>query len=88
MKSAVALPVGILAALAVAMFIFICWWFPRHYKKGVKADMDEVDENRRHREAYELQARAAEDAEPLPPVYSATSKPQPKLTYVAPVAGY
>ena len=86
MKSSVALPVGILAALAVAMFIFICWWFPRHYKKGVKADMDEVDEDRRLRQAYEAQMELQARAGAPPPVYEA--KPQPRLTYVPPVAGY
>lgn len=46
-----AIPVGVLAALCGAMFIFIWWWFPRYYKKGVKADMDRVDAERAEREA-------------------------------------
>lgn len=55
-----ALPVGILAALCVLMFAFIWWWFPRAYRKGVKADMDRVDEDRRNREAYEATQRDLE----------------------------
>ena len=45
-----ALPVGVLAGICICMFVFFCWWFPRYWKKGLKADMDEVDEARRVRE--------------------------------------
>lgn len=55
-----ALPVGILAGLCVLMFIFIWWWFPRAYRKGVKADMDRVDEDRRNRDAIEAAQRDLE----------------------------
>jgi len=50
-----AIPVGVLAALCSACFIFIWWWFPRHYQKGVQADMDRVDEERRQRELAQQQ---------------------------------
>jgi len=92
-KTAVALPVGILAGLCVAMFIFIWWWFPRHYRKGITSDMREVDEARanREREAGEMELRAQQQrdtgrdgAEQLP----AYENKAPKLTYVPPVAGY
>jgi hypothetical protein len=54
-----AVPVAVLAALAFACFAFIWWWFPRHYRAGVQADMDRVDQERRGREAYmaEIQAK-------------------------------
>ena len=55
-----ALPVGILAGLCVLMFVFIWWWFPRAYKKGVRADMDRVDDDRRTREAYDAAQRDLE----------------------------
>jgi len=45
-----AVPVGVLAAIAVACLVFVWWWFPRYYQKGVQADMDRVDEDRRQRE--------------------------------------
>ena len=44
-----ALPVGILSAIVVVSFGFVWWWFPRAYRRGVKADMDRVDEDRRQR---------------------------------------
>ena len=47
-----AVPVGVLSGICVAMFVFIWWWFPRHWRKGVQADMDRVDEDRRQRAAY------------------------------------
>lgn len=77
-----ALPVGILAGLCVLMFVFIWWWFPRAYKRGVKADMDRVDEDNRNRAAYdeaqrdlEMQANAnaaagVEGGEGAPPEYA------------------
>jgi len=45
-----ALPVGILGGICGLMFVFFWWWFPRHWKQGVTADMREVDEARRARE--------------------------------------
>lgn len=53
-----AVPVGILAGLAVAMFLFIWWWFPRAYKRGVAIEHEEIDRARRRREQ-----RALEEAE-------------------------
>lgn len=50
MANSWAVPVGVLAGLASAMFIFICWWFPRHWRKGVTADMREFETTRRRRE--------------------------------------
>ncbi|EXJ72854.1 uncharacterized protein A1O5_04002 [Cladophialophora psammophila CBS 110553] len=48
-NNAVVVPVAVLAALSVAMFVFICWWFPRHYKKGVEQDMNIMDNERAER---------------------------------------
>lgn len=50
-----ATPVGVLAGICVAMFIFIWWWFPRAYKRGVKLDMERVDEENRQRALYRAQ---------------------------------
>lgn len=50
MAKAWAIPVGVLGAICVAMFVFIWWWFPRHYRKGVTADMDRVDEEHANRD--------------------------------------
>jgi len=90
MKSSAALPIGVCGGLAVAMFIGICWWFPRHYKKGLKMDMDEIDETRRQRDAHAMRVDAeergrVEELDAPPPVYEAK---QPRLTYIPPVAGY
>jgi hypothetical protein len=46
-------PVGILSGLCVAMFVFIWWWFPRTWKKGVKQDMDRIDEELRQRQEHQ-----------------------------------
>lgn len=71
-----ALPVGVLGGLCVAMFVFIWWWFPRHYRKGIVADMKEVDE-RRQREGVKMG-----DVEMVPP-----PKYEPR-EFVAPVTSY
>ncbi|KAK3716130.1 hypothetical protein LTR37_006575 [Vermiconidia calcicola] len=55
-----ALPVGILSTLCVLMFIFMWWWFPRTFRKGIRADMDRVDEDRRVREMSAAQQREQE----------------------------
>jgi len=92
MQKAVALPVGILAAICILMFIFIWWWFPRHWKKGVKADQDEWDEARRQRDAREIELEAQRQAGQgdgsAPPAYTEAKPPPPKLTYVPPVTAY
>ncbi len=33
------------------MFVFVWWWFPRHYRKGVEDDMDLMDSERAGRDA-------------------------------------
>ncbi len=60
--------------------------------------MAEVDEARRRRDAYETELgaqtqtrRREDDGVDAPPVYgdpSGKTVPQPKLTYIRPVAGY
>ncbi|PBP17934.1 hypothetical protein BUE80_DR011322 [Diplocarpon rosae] len=59
-NNAVVVPVAVLAALAVAMLIFICWWFPRAWARGQASDRAEYDEARRRRE---LAAGTAADVE-------------------------
>ena len=41
---AYAIPVGILGAIVVVSLVFIWFWFPRTWDKGVKADADEVNQ--------------------------------------------
>lgn len=41
-----AVPVGVLAGLAVLALIFVCIWFPRTYKKGVAHDMKDLEQAR------------------------------------------
>lgn len=77
-NNAVVIPVAILCSLCVAMFAFICWWFPRTYKKGVEEDMYEVD----------VAVREMEIANENRPAGAPAIVMQPKLTYIPPVAGY
>jgi len=53
-----AVPVGVLSAICVAMFVFIWWWFPRHYQAGVRADMAMYDEQRRQRELADAETNS------------------------------
>ena len=78
-----ALPVGILAALCVCMFVFIWWWFPRHYRKGIAMDMKEVDDARRARELSALEEGQAHE---MPQQPAETAKPKPQA-FLAPVVG-
>lgn len=70
-------PVAVLAVISVCMLIFMCWFFPRYYKKGVEMDAMEFDELKRQRE---LRAQAPAE---VPPAYIA---PPPR--YVPPVTSY
>ncbi len=45
-SNAVVIPVAVLASICVAMFVFVWWWFPKHYRKGVEQDMDIIDGDR------------------------------------------
>lgn len=100
-NSAAAIPAGILGAICVLMFAFIWWWFPRHYRKGMRMDMQEIEEDRRAREAYlarhpsmsttiserqrDLEAGAANTG----PVGEKQNLPPPMpRAYVAPVTPY
>lgn len=46
-NNAIVVPVAVLAAISVAMFVFIWWWFPRHYRKGVDMDLAIMDDEQR-----------------------------------------
>jgi len=74
-----AVPVGVLSAICVAMFVFIWWWFPRHYQKGVRADMAMYDEQRRQRELAEAEANMGTNNVSEVPAET-TSKPPPAYT--------
>ena len=49
--SSVVVPVAVLASICVAMFVFVWWWFPRHYRQGVEQDMNIIDGERADRDA-------------------------------------
>ena len=57
-KSAV-IPIAALSSIVGVMLIFIWWWFPKWYKKGVQADQDDID-RMRARQREMAAARAAE----------------------------
>ena len=46
----------------MAMLLFIWWWFPRTWRKGVQEDIDRVDGERRARELRAAQQQEAERA--------------------------
>jgi hypothetical protein len=50
-NNSVVVPVAVLASICVAMFVFVWWWFPRHYRKGIAQDMTIVDGERGERDA-------------------------------------
>lgn len=95
-NTTIALVCGLTGGLALAMFIFICWWFPRHWKKGNAADMAEYEEDKRDRERYlamiaEQRALAERDGKTADSdgahLEAGVPKPVPRV-YVPPVAGY
>jgi hypothetical protein len=57
-----AIPVGVLSGICAAGLIFIWWWFPRTWAKGVKAEMEAIDEDRRVRDAHRTRQLDAEGA--------------------------
>ena len=38
-----AVPVGVLGAIVVVGFLFVWWWFPRAWNRGVTKDQEEVN---------------------------------------------
>lgn len=57
----VVLPIACLSGICAAMLVFIWWWFPKWYKKGVAQDQRDMDEVILERRALEA-ARAARAA--------------------------
>ena len=49
-NNAVVVPCAVLGSIAVCMFAFIFWWFPRAWARGNAEDMREYDERRQQRE--------------------------------------
>lgn len=41
LSHAALVPVVVFACLAIACLIFICWWFPRAWKHGIRHDEEE-----------------------------------------------
>ncbi|KAH9826519.1 hypothetical protein Tdes44962_MAKER00483 [Teratosphaeria destructans] len=78
-SAAWAIPVGVLAGLCGLMFVFIWWWFPRHYRKGVRADMVRVDEERRRRQLAEAEMGDIEGG--AAPSYQETVPQKPTFVY-------
>lgn len=90
-SNAVVVPVAVLAAIAVCMFAFVCWWFPRAWTQGQTADMREYAERTRQRD-LELAAsdiRAGEETDvPNSEVPKMSNQAQVRSTYVPPVTPY
>lgn len=59
-NNAVIVPCAILGAIAVCMFIFICWWFPRAWAKGQTLDMREFADNQERQRQRDLELGANE----------------------------
>ena len=62
-----AVPVGVLAAICGVALIFVIWWFPRTWQKGVNADMTKVANvgagcDDEERQAIRLEQRARNKA--------------------------
>jgi hypothetical protein len=70
-NNAIVVPVAVLASICVAMFVFVWWWFPRHYRKGVADDMNMMDRERAGRDATHARLEGggtdAENVEPPRP---------------------
>lgn len=88
MQQAVAVPVGVLAGLAVLMFIFMFWWFPRHWQKGVRMDMAEVDARKREREQFAMDHGQLEAQNGAGMVNVDGKVPVMPKAYIAPVTPY
>jgi len=77
--------------MALVMFIFICWWFPRAWSKGNAIQNREWDEINRQRRAAE-EAAAGTDTELTGWDGKNTDMSKvvqkPTTTYIPPVAGY
>lgn len=77
--------------MALVMFIFICWWFPRAWSKGNAKQNREWDVRiQANREAEEAAAGRDTVLEGLDGKDTDMSKvvQKPRTTYIPPVAGY
>ncbi|KAK0101593.1 hypothetical protein ONS95_006756 [Cadophora gregata] len=88
----VIVPVAVLASIGVCMFIFMCWFFPRAWAKGVASDRAEFDEAKRRRELAEETAVGSETDVELGDVggnrTAGRAVPQMPARYVPPVTPY
>lgn len=46
-----AVPAGVLGAICVVALLFVWWWFPRTWKKGVQMDMDRIEADGQRQDA-------------------------------------
>lgn len=58
----IVLPIACLSGICAAMLVFIWWFFPKWYKKGVAQDQRDIDEALRERREYIEAAAAARRA--------------------------
>jgi hypothetical protein len=54
-----AIPVGVLGGLCLACLVFIWWYIPRLYTKGVQADINRVAQEKAERERQAAAVREA-----------------------------
>jgi hypothetical protein len=59
-NNAVLVPCVTLGAIAVCMFIFMCWWFPRTWARGQSADMKEQADNAEMRRQMQRDMESAD----------------------------
>lgn len=90
-SNAIVVPVAVLAAIAVCMFAFICWWFPRAWAKGQTADMREYAERTMQRdlELAASETRTGDDTDvPGSETTKTDNQAQVRSAYVPPVTPY
>ena len=84
-SKAILVPCLVLAAIAVCMFVFIWWWFPRTWAKGQAIDMKQYAENAQRRRDLEMVASETATGEHTDiPGTGAHKIAQLRSTYVPP----
>jgi hypothetical protein len=85
-NNSIVVPCAVLASIAICMFAFICWWFPRAWAKGQAYDMREhADNAERRRRDLELAAGETATSEQSGNPGGKMSAPPVRSTYVPPV---
>ncbi|KIN00089.1 hypothetical protein OIDMADRAFT_19356 [Oidiodendron maius Zn] len=84
-NTAIVVPCVVLASIAVCMFVFVWWWFPRTWAKGQSIDMKQYAENAQRRRDLEMVAsETATGGHTGIPGTRAHEIPQGRSTYVPP----